>query len=66
MLRRLSFRKLWDDRRAIAALEYTLILVVIGAVAITGSGILGNSLTTSYNSIGAALSGETARAASGL
>ena len=66
MLRRLSFRELWQDRRAIAALEYTLIVVVIGTVAITGANILGNALTTSYNSIGAALAGEANKATSGL
>ena len=66
MLRRLSFREFWRDRRAIAALEYTLITVVIGTVVLSCIGTLGNALSSSYNSIGAALAGETTTASSGL
>jgi len=66
MLRRLSFLGLWRDRRAIAALEYTLITVVIGAVVLSCIGTLGNALSNSYSSIGAALQTEASNASSGL
>ena len=55
-------RKLLDDRRAFAALEYTLISVVIGGVALTCVNTLGNSLKSAYNAIGTSLSNEVTSA----
>ena len=49
-------RKLLDDRRAFAALEYTLISVVIGGVVLSCVGTLGNSMKGAYNTMAAGLS----------
>jgi Flp pilus assembly pilin Flp len=44
--------RLHDDERGIAALEYTLITVIIGAVVLSGVHYIGNTLEDSYGAIG--------------
>ncbi|MDE2197814.1 MAG: Flp family type IVb pilin [Rhodospirillales bacterium] len=47
-----KFRKmLAGDRRGVTALEYGLLAAIIGGVVITGAGLLGNSLGTTFNTI---------------
>ena len=43
------------DVRGFTALEYTLITVIIGAVALVGAKVIGGSLSTSYVTISDAL-----------
>jgi Flp pilus assembly pilin Flp len=51
-----------SDTRAFAALEYTLITVVIGIVVLGGVGVIGNALGSSYVVIGNQLSSLAAGA----
>ncbi|MBU6497151.1 MAG: Flp family type IVb pilin [Rhodospirillales bacterium] len=47
-----KFRQmLAGDRRGVTALEYGLLAAIIGGVVITGAGLLGNSLGTTFNTI---------------
>jgi Flp pilus assembly pilin Flp len=47
--------RLYDDARGFAALEYTLITVIIGAVVLSGAGFIGSSLENSYTVISGVL-----------
>ena len=53
-----DLRKLLRDRRAFAALEYTLICVVIGGVVLACIGGLGTVMKTDYALIGNLLSND--------
>lgn len=44
--------RLHDDERGIAALEYTLITLIVGAVVLSGVHYIGNTLEDSYATIG--------------
>ncbi len=57
-----KLRGLESDTRAFAALEYTLITVVIGIVVLGGVGVIGNALGSSYVVIGNQLSSLAAGA----
>ena len=50
------------DNRGFTALEYTLITVVIGTVVLSGVGVIGNALSTSYGNIGNVLASYAAGA----
>jgi Flp pilus assembly pilin Flp len=47
--------RLYDDEGGFAALEYTLITVIIGAVVLSGVGYVGTALENSYTVISGVL-----------
>lgn|GEM_PF-3670516 len=51
-----------QDVRGFTALEYTLITVVFGVVILAGVDLIGNSLTTSFDTINSILAQHAASA----
>ncbi len=56
------FRNLVGDEAAATAIEYGLIAVLIAVAAITAMGMLGNSLTNTFNTTDGKMSGANTTA----